>query len=117
MNENGPPDRPSARFEERDDPDDPCKNVGAAPGPGSVHDGVQVEREIEGCEDGASNKRGVHRPCHSTSDPRLSRTLDRKGATLGRKEEKRQYLNDREMERPLVEKSDRADAGDVELKE
>ena len=74
---NGPPERPSARFEERDDPDDPCKNVGAAPGPGSVHDGVQVEREIEGCEDGASNKSGVHRPCHSTSDPRLSRNLDR----------------------------------------
>ena len=114
---NGPAQRPSTRFEQRDDCHEPRKNVGAAPGSCPVHDGVQVEREIEGCEDGAGNEGGVHRPCHSTSGPRLSTTLDQRGATLHRKEEKGQYLDDRQMEAPLVEESERPDAGYVELKE
>ena len=104
---NGPSHRPTARFEKRDDCHYPRKNVGGVPGPRPVHDGVQVERQIEGCENGAGNESDIQRPCHATSGW--------EGATLRWKEEKGQNLNEREMECPLVEESEWADAGYVEL--
>ena len=85
----------------------PRRSIGGVPGPRPVHDGVQVERQIEGCENGAGNESDIQRPCHATSGW--------EGATLRWKEEKGQNLNESEMECPLVEESEWADAGYVEL--